>query len=238
MTSHLSANTPPAATGRTPTIFWWTLAILVAAALVPTVWSELDLRAAGVFAGPGKVLDSVQWGWVEWINFQIPTVFRWMVLLALMGWIFCTVSPYGKQWRLQLAFLVLAGTLGPGLVVNLGFKDQWQRARPYQVEQFGGVQQFTRAAVITDQCESNCSFVSGHVACGFFIVGLMLIDPRRKVAWAVTGVSAGLLIGFSRMSDAAHWLSDVLWAGPITLLCSWLVWKMLLHMYDHKRLKP
>ena len=115
--------------------------------------------------------------------------------------------------------------------MNLVFKDNWQRARPYQVEQFGGSQQFTRAAVMTDQCDNNCSFVSGHVACGFFLASLMLAHRRSRVVWAVTGVSAGLLIGFARMADVAHWLSDVLWACPITLLCSWVVWKLLLLVY-------
>jgi lipid A 4'-phosphatase len=124
--------------------------------------------------------------------------------------------------------VVLAGILGPGLVVNLGFKDNWQRARPYQVQEFGGAQQFTRATFITDQCDNNCSFVSGHVACGIFLASLMLVHRRRKVAWLVAGVTAGWVIGFARMADHAHWLSDVLWAFPITLLTSWLVWQLLL----------
>ena len=130
-----------------------------------------------------------------------------------------------------MAFIVLAGALGPGVVVNSVFKDNWQRARPYQVEAFGGTQQFTRAAVITDQCDNNCSFVSGHVACGFFLASLMLVDRRRRVMWGVVGVVSGLAIGFSRMAAGAHWLSDVLWASPITLMTSWLVWRILVRAY-------
>jgi membrane-associated PAP2 superfamily phosphatase len=59
----------------------------------------------------------------------------------------------------------------------------------------------------------------------------MLIHRQRRVAWAAAGITAGLVIGFARMADVAHWLSDVLWACPITLLCSWLVWKLLLLLY-------
>jgi membrane-associated PAP2 superfamily phosphatase len=44
-------------------------------------------------------------------------------------------------------------------------------------------------------------------------------------------VLSGLVIGFARMADVAHWLSDVLWAFPITLLTAWLVWKGLLLVY-------
>ncbi len=219
------------AKSRTPAIFWAILASFVLLALVPTVWPAIDIAAAGLFVGPGMVLDAGQWPWVVWINAYTPSVFRFMVVAAAAGWLFTSLSPYGKRWRMQLAFLVLAGTLGPGLVVNLVFKDNWQRARPYQVQQFGGSQQFTRAAVITDQCDNNCSFVSGHVACGFFLASLMLLQPRRRVLWAGIGITAGLLIGFARMADVAHWLSDVLWACPITLLCSWIAWQVLVRVY-------
>jgi lipid A 4'-phosphatase len=82
-----------------------------------------------------------------------------------------------------------------------------------------------------DQCDANCSFVSGHVACGFFFTSLMLIHRKRRLAWAVTGTLSGLVIGFARMSDMAHWFSDVLWAYPITLAASWLVWKALCMAY-------
>lgn len=227
----LPTSTPPPVATATPKLFWCVIGLFVGLALIPTTWTQIDLAAAGVFVGQSPTLNSGQWPWVVWINAYIPTVFRWMVAIALLAWLIASFTRFGKQWRLHLAFLALAGTLGPGLVVNLGFKDHWQRARPYQVEAFGGEKQFTRAAVFADQCDNNCSFVSGHVACGFFFVSLMLLHPRRRLRWAAAGVAAGLLIGFARMSDVAHWLSDVLWACPITLLSSWIVWKFLLRVY-------
>jgi lipid A 4'-phosphatase len=229
-------SNPLAQSSQTPLLFWVIVAASVLLALVPTAWTSIDLRAAGVFIGDAKQLDSANWWWVELINAYVPAVFRTVVVMALAGWIFITVRGAAKQWRLPLAFVVLAGILGPGILVNNGFKDNWQRARPYQVQDFGGIQQFTRAAVMTDQCKSNCSFVSGHVACGFFLVSMMLVHRRRKTAWAVSGIAGGLVIGFARMSDAAHWFSDVLWACPITLLCSWVVWKCLLWAYPRQPL--
>jgi lipid A 4'-phosphatase len=205
--------------------------VFMLAALVPTVWTTLDLQAAGVFVEPKPALQAVHWWWVELINAYVPTVFRWCLFAAFLGWIAASMKPGWQAWRLPLIFVVVAGILGPGLVVNWVFKDNWQRARPYQVENFGGTQKFSRAATITDQCDANCSFVSGHVACGVFLISIGLVHRRRQRRWAVAGVLAGLLIGFARMADMAHFLSDVLWAFPITLSVSWLVWKALLAVY-------
>ncbi len=216
---------------QTPRLFWWIAGVCVVLALLPTAWTVLDLRAAALFLDPDGFNDVFRWWWVELINLYVPAVFRVLVFAALGGWLWSSVRPAGKPWRLALAFIVLAGALGPGLVVNSGFKDNWQRARPYQVQAFGGTQQFTRAAVMTDQCDNNCSFVSGHVACGFFLVSLMLVDRKRRILWGVAGVASGLTIGFARMADGAHWFSDVLWAGPITLLTSWVVWRVVLRIY-------
>jgi lipid A 4'-phosphatase len=222
----------------TPALFFWMLAFSIAVALVPTFWMQLDTGSAAWFAGTAPRLESRAWRWVEWINLYVPAVFRGGIALALALWVVATWRKKSAQLRLALAFCVAAGILGPGAVVNWGFKDHWQRARPYQVQEFGGTQQFTRAGVITNQCDANCSFVSGHVACGFFFTSLMLVHRRRRVAWLVTGTAAGLVIGFSRMSAMGHWLSDVLWAYPVTLVSSWLVWKALVWAYNRGDTKP
>jgi lipid A 4'-phosphatase len=225
MTDPLQPETPAL---DTPRLYGWVIALFLLAALVPTLWTDLDLQAAALFAGPQAPIKAVGWWWVEWINVQIPTVFRYFLLIAFMGWVASLFMARWSAWRMPLAFVVVAGILGPGAVVNWGVKDNWQRARPYQVQAFGGTQTFSRAAVMSDQCNANCSFVSGHVACGVFLISLGLVHRRRQRLWAGVGIAAGLLIGFARMADVAHWLSDVLWAFPVTLCTSWLVWKLML----------
>ncbi len=223
---------PPATTDtNTPRLYLWVTGLALLAALVPTLWTPMDLQAAALFFGPQARLQAVDWWWVRLINAYVPTVFRWCLLAALLGWIAASLKPRWRAWRLPLLFVVVSGILGPGMVVNWGFKEHWQRARPYQVENFGGPQKFSRAAVMTDQCDNNCSFVSGHVSCGVFLVSLGLVHRRRQRRWAAAGVLSGLLIGFARMADVAHWLSDVLWAFPITLAVSWLAWKAVLALY-------
>lgn len=222
--------TKPEQFDKTPALFFWVWGVSVLLALVPTIWPVLDIDAATLFAKDQPLSSAVNWWWVQLINLYVPAAFRVGIVLALAVWVYTTVRKKSRAIRLAMAFLVLAGILGPGALVNWGFKDHWQRARPYQVENFGGPQHFTRAAVPADQCEDNCSFVSGHVACGFFFTSLMLIH-RRRIAWITIGTSSGLMIGFARMADMAHWFSDVLWAYPITLLASWAVWKVLLRTY-------
>ena len=224
----MPSTTPELPPSRTPALFWGLVAVSIALALVPTVWSSLDFAFARMFLESATLHEAQSWWWVQLINDYVPAVFRVVMAIALAGWLWSVLRPSARRWVRPLAFVVLAGALGPGLVVNLGFKDHWQRARPYQVLEFGGTQQFSRATLFSDQCTNNCSFVSGHVACGVFLASLMLVHRRRKVAWLVTGVAAGWVIGFARMADHAHWFSDVLWAFPITLLTSWLVWKLLL----------
>jgi len=221
----------PPRTATTPALYAGLTLFYVALAMVPTAWTPLDLMAAGVFTGPTPALSSATWWWVVLINGYVPAVFRVFLGVAFVGWLVATLGRRFRQWRMGLAFVVVAGILGPGAVVNLVFKDQWQRARPYQVENFGGTQKFTRAAVLSKECDNNCSFVSGHVACGVFFISMGLVHRRRRVAWAITGSIAGLVIGFARMSAVDHWLSDVLWAFPITLATSWLVWKALCRIY-------
>ena len=215
----------------TPKSYRRAIGLFILAALVPTIWTSVDISAAGLFFGPAPAIASSHWVWVLLINEWVPAVFRGALAVGFVVWLVATINPRLRAWRLPLAFFVIGGIVGPGALVNLGFKDNWQRARPYQVEAFGGTQQFSRAAVVSDQCDNNCSFVSGHVACGAFLMALGLVDRRRRAAWLAIGLIAGLAIGFARMSAMDHWLSDVLWAFPITLAGAWVCWKPLVWLY-------
>lgn len=227
-TSPAPPITPPI-THSTPALFWWLVISLMGLALIPTLWTELDFAAAAWARDTG----AVEWWWIRLINAYVPLVFRITMVGMLLVWMVLRLTQRGKRWHMTLAFVVLTGAFGPGVVVNEVFKEHWHRARPYQVQEFGGDKQFSRAGIITDQCYNNCSFVSGHTACGFFLASLLLIETttRRRRLWAAAGMVAGGLVGFARMVDTAHWLSDVLWAGPITLLSSWVAWKIILRWY-------
>ena len=55
--------------------------------------------------------------------------------------------------------LIIGPVFGSGIIANFVFKENWGRARPVHIEEFGGDKIFTPAFLKTDQCKRNC--------CGF-----------------------------------------------------------------------
>lgn len=127
-----------------------------------------------------------------------------------------------KNMRSIAALIVMLGLLaGPLLAVNGLFKEHWGRARPRDVVQFGGKQQFTPAWVMTDQCQHNCAFTSGHAAAGFALSIGFFVSRRRIWLWA--GVALGMATGLSRIVNGAHFLSDVVFSFFIVFVCFALI---------------
>jgi len=215
---------------RTKTVFLLVLGASLAVAMLPVLWPQLDIAVAAYFLQPDPPVNPAQWLWVDLVNEYTPDLFRSIAIVLTAGWVAIALTRRWRRTALALAFIGLSLLLGPGFA-TWAVKEHQLRARPFDVVEFGGTRQFTPALQKANQCTDNCAFVSGHVACGFFFASLMLLDPRRRGWWIGAGVAAGLLIGVARMSVGAHWLSDVLWAFPITLLSSWLVWSMLAFLY-------
>ncbi len=209
-----------------PRAYWLLLATSVGLALVPSLWPQLDLAVSGYFLQTDAPLHPADWWWVDLINEYVPTVARLVVAFSLAGFVLARRWARFRQWALALAFVGLAGIIGPGLMVS-ALKDLTLRARPFHVTQFGGLRTFSPALQRTQQCDDNCAFPSGHAADGFFIVSLMLLRRRNSKRWLALGLLCGAVVSFARVSVGAHWLSDVLWALPVTLLGSALAWWIL-----------
>jgi lipid A 4'-phosphatase len=70
--------------------------------------------------------------------------------------------------------------------------------------------------MVSDQCDDNCSFPSGHAALGFWTLSLALLAPRRHRRSAVGAALAfGLFMGVVRIAQGGHFLSDVAYSGLI-----------------------
>ena len=182
----------------------------------------MDLDVAGLFydAFDGFYLRTNPF--VRFVFEGVPWITRTVVvgllLFIVAAWTLWRSHDYCMRVRRAALYLLLVMVIGPGLLVNTVFKDQWGRARPSQVEQFGGTKLFTRAAIPTDQCQKNCSFVSGHASVGFFFLALAFVWPRRRILWLAVGTGLGLGIGFIRMLQGGHFFSDVIFCGIVVYL--------------------
>ncbi|MEJ0011171.1 MAG: phosphatase PAP2 family protein [Bauldia sp.] len=126
--------------------------------------------------------------------------------------------------------LFVLGTLivGPGIVVNLIFKNNWGRPRPTAVDIFGGNHPFVGAWHMSDACASNCSFVSGEASSAIWLITLAVLLPlawRRPALRILIGLA--VLLSLNRVAAGGHFLSDVLLAWAITLAVIAVAWRFL-----------
>ena len=119
----------------------------------------------------------------------------------------------------KVSYLLLVLILGAGLVVNGVFKDDFGRARPRDIVEFGGTKRFTPAFVISRECDRNCSFSSGDGAGAFFSVALALALSRRR-AVLLAAFAYGTAVSFSRVASGAHFLSDSVVSFFVMLICA------------------
>jgi membrane-associated PAP2 superfamily phosphatase len=135
-----------------------------------------------------------------------------------------------RSRRFLAGFLACALIVGPGLIINVVLKDHFGRPRPRQIEKFGGDLKFAPLGEPTFDSRGR-SFPSGHASMGFFwfAPAIYFWSRSRRLGWGLIGLGFihGGLMGFARMAQGGHWLSDVIWSGGIVYLSSWLVYFVL-----------
>ncbi len=153
-----------------------------------------------------------------------------IIILLLTSWRLKR-SLLGLNTRSYL-FLFLVFVTGPGVVTAL-FKDNFDRARPNQVTEFGGTKKFTPAYVITDQCDINCSFYSGHpTALYFFVAVALLLQGLKRKLFLLLAYGGGLLVGMVRVIQGGHFFSDIIISGFMITTVALLLY--LAMFYRHK----
>lgn len=216
----------------TPTHTIWRVTLLcgLSAAVLFSIWPELDLYASSLFyEGKGQFLLK---------NNLLGTIPRVLFRTFFIG--FCAISVFGLLYVIfknksllgfgipHWAYLLVCLVIGPGILTNSILKDHWGRARPIQIEQFGSSGKFTPALVPSTACKRNCSFVSGEASSIFmvFFSLAMLLSAYRK-SLLIGGILIGGLAGIMRMGMGGHFLSDVTFSGIFMLLTAsalyWLI---------------
>lgn len=124
-------------------------------------------------------------------------------------------------WRKEALFILLLLALGPGLLINVLLKEEFGRARPREIVEFGGSEQFT-PFWRPGTAGTNSSFPSGHAAIAFAALApwFVLREKQRRTAalFLLLGLLFGACVGVARMLQGAHFFSDILWAGGLVYL--------------------
>jgi lipid A 4'-phosphatase len=212
-----------------PPLFFF-VAAAVALALL-TEFPAIDLWVSGLFYQPGRGFPLGDTMPVQIVYRGAPYLATSLVLLILG----CLVAALLRRPAPGISgraatFLLLALAIGPGILTNLVLKDHWGRARPAQIVEFGGTQEFTPAAIPARQCDHNCSFTSGHAALGFYVVSFAFLARTRRGRWAgqVAAIVLGTLFGLARIAQGAHFLSDVVVSGLVVYATSWLLYQAMI----------
>ncbi len=153
-----------------------------------------------------------------------------LVLLALL--VIAVRGVWTRRREARKALFLISGlAMASGLVVNGLFKSSWGRARPIQIDTFGGEAVFTRAWAMTDQCASNCSFVSGEASSAAWIAAAAVVmtpQPWRALLIPAAFAYAAAL-SFNRLLFGGHFLSDIVLSWAITALVLCLLHRLMLH---------
>lgn len=208
---------------------WWRSFVVVA--VVFTLGARLDLFVSGLFFADGQ-FPLAHSGFLEVVRQVIWVITLLVAVGCLIGWglsfRFDVPGVPKRLWAIASGIFIL----GPGLLVNGFFKAYWGRARPSDVEAFGGVQDFSPALMSADECMRNCSFVSGEAAgaVALAVVAYLLTSSMQDATLKQrirTGALVLAVVGASlRIMTGRHFLSDVLFAAlvvtGVALLLLWL----------------
>jgi len=194
----------------------------------------LDLEFSNFFYTPGSGFDIASRSsaralpFLPWLTAAFITGAGWLLIRNIADSRRRRQAIYRSGSTRRILFLLLTLALGPGLLINGVLKIQSGRARPIRVQAFGGDRAFTPAFSLADQCDGNCSFVSGDAAMGYFLLAFLFIARKRRLAIALSAYAAGSAIGLVRIAQGAHFLSDVIFAGFFTFLVAWILYLLIL----------
>lgn len=152
-----------------------------------------------------------------------PSLFVIGILNILYQWLFKKTFKILNIKATIYIFLVFI--IGSGLIVNVLLKDNFGRARPSKVTYFGGQNQFTPPAIITNQCDKNCSFTCGHCSFAFGFIAFYYLYRRKVLLYFA--LSYGFLVSLTRVAQGGHFLSDAISSFFIMLITANFLYELM-----------
>lgn len=230
---------------------WWVREVLVLFVLslvsLLIFWqTDLDMQVASFFYNLHSqepwLVDSVFWQGVyasaQWLSIAVVTTGCFFIAFGFL-------RKDLKIWRRYGIFMVLGIAIGPGLLINGVFKDHWGRPRPKAIIEFGGSEHYVPPLKFNKAGDGK-SFPCGHASTGFSLISLWFIrrdmEADEKPIFFLKRIFLSLpthiplllaliwggMLGWVRMRQGGHFLSDVLWSALITFGVHYLLWLFVL----------
>ncbi len=218
-------------------VWWVLLAALALAALLFTALPAVDLKTSALFYRQGAGFPLARAQWLETARQLIWDLSLLVFGLAAAGLLAALMGRGLRGLSARFCgFVLTLYLIGPALLVNGILKSHWGRARPADVTEFGGKLHFTPPLWPSDQCLSNCSFVSGEAASAVVLGLVMLMAGRRLLAphgtagwlWGALAWALPALAIFQRVATGRHFLSDVTFAGLFMLTIALVLHRLFL----------
>jgi membrane-associated PAP2 superfamily phosphatase len=127
-----------------------------------------------------------------------------------------------RRFRRKALYILLVIAIGPGLIVNLVFKDHWGRPRPMHINQFGGEYRYVPPLKLGHTPDK--SFVCGHCSVGYSFFALYFLAQNYKLFYFILTVGLAWTMGFTRMTSGGHFVSDILWSGYLVFLVAFALY--------------
>jgi lipid A 4'-phosphatase len=209
-----------------------TIALGLVLGIVFAVYPFIDLEVANLFFDPQKAKFPIAYGY-SWNT--VRELANWIPFLLLAPAVFALlrkiVFPDTKMLIAPsvVIYLLASFVIGPGLVSNFVLKEHWGRPRPNSVHQFAGDANFQPWWKPGGECTRNCSFVSGEASQAYWVVApASLAPPQVRPIAMGSAVVFGTAVGGMRVIFGRHFVSDVLFAGIITIAIVMACYRLLL----------
>lgn len=208
--------------------FWLPILVMALTAVLFNLF-PIDIKVQSHYFSDGWRLNS---NWLVQLLYKFSNI---PALITVLASLFFLALGYKQghgsaRYRKIFIYLIIVMVVGPGLIVNAALKDHWGRPRPRDIQEFGGKYPY-EAPLEMNRDTPGKSFPSGHASMGYYLFALAFalkaFSLRKYRLMTIFTLLYGSLIGWGRIVQGGHFMSDVIFSGAILYLVAHLSWHIM-----------